>query len=122
MRQEKLTSITLRITGHVYRGGVLEPEGIVAIKYREKDVLATINRLDSVCIDILSQLKATDLSPAERRELESKLSDRQTLLLPMYHQVAVQFADLHDTAGRMKEKGVISVRSYPIQSIVHQTI
>ena len=91
---------------------MLEPEGIVAIKYRERDVLVTINRLDSVCIDIVSQLKATDLSPGERKDLESKLSDRQTLLLPMYHQVAVQFADLHDTPGRMKEKGVISVRSY----------
>eukprot|EP00800_Vazella_pourtalesii_P022573 TRINITY_DN889_c0_g1_i3.p2 TRINITY_DN889_c0_g1~~TRINITY_DN889_c0_g1_i3.p2 ORF type:complete len:445 (-),score=120.80 TRINITY_DN889_c0_g1_i3:60-1394(-) len=90
------------------RGGVLEPEGIVAIKYKERDVLLTINRLDTVCIDILSQLKATDLSPADRKGLESKLSDRQTLLLPMYHQVAVQFADLHDTAGRMKEKGVIT--------------
>ena len=87
----------------------MEPEGIVAIKYKERDVLLTINRLDTVCIDILSQLKATDLSPADRKGLESKLSDRQTLLLPMYHQVAVQFADLHDTAGRMKEKGVITV-------------
>ena len=27
----------------------------------------------------------------------------------MYLQVAVLFADLHDTPGRMKEKGVISV-------------
>lgn len=27
----------------------------------------------------------------------------------MYHQVAVRFADLHDTPGRMQEKGVITV-------------
>ena len=29
----------------------------------------------------------------------------------MYHQVALHFADLHDTAGRMLEKGVIYVRA-----------
>lgn len=29
--------------------------------------------------------------------------------MPIYHQVAVQFADLHDTPGRMQEKGVITV-------------
>ena len=34
---------------------------------------------------------------------------REALLLPMYHQVAVYFADLHDTPGRMEEVGVISV-------------
>lgn len=27
----------------------------------------------------------------------------------MYYQVAVHFADLHDTPGRMQEKGVITV-------------
>ncbi|NWQ59325.1 ACACB carboxylase, partial [Neopipo cinnamomea] len=33
---------------------------------------------------------------------------REELLLPVYHQVAVCFADLHDTPGRMQEKGVIT--------------
>lgn len=27
----------------------------------------------------------------------------------MYYQVAMHFADLHDTPGRMQEKGVITV-------------
>lgn len=30
------------------RGGVLEPEGIVEIKFKTKDILKTIHRLDSV--------------------------------------------------------------------------
>ena len=34
-------------------GGVLEPEGIVEIKYRTPDLLATMHRLDPV----LQQLK-----------------------------------------------------------------
>lgn len=50
-----------------------------------------------------------ELSPAERKELENKLKEREEFLLPIYHQVAVQFADLHDTPGRMQEKGVINV-------------
>ncbi|NXH11449.1 ACACB carboxylase, partial [Bucco capensis] len=33
---------------------------------------------------------------------------REDLLLPIYYQVAVHFADLHDTPGRMQEKGVIT--------------
>lgn len=41
--------------------------------------------------------------------LQKALHAREEHLLPLYHTVAVQFADLHDTAGRMKEKGVITV-------------
>ena len=34
---------------------------------------------------------------------------REEELSPMYHQVAVKFVDLHDTPGRMQEKGCIDV-------------
>lgn len=53
----------------------------------------------------------SELSDKDRKDLESQLKAREDLLLPIYHQVAVQFADLHDTPGRMLEKGVISVRA-----------
>lgn len=53
-----------------------------------------------------------ELSPPDRKELETKLKEREEFLLPIYHQVAVQFADLHDTPGRMQEKGVITVSSH----------
>lgn len=53
-----------------------------------------------------------ELSPPDRKELETKLKEREEFLLPIYHQVAVQFADLHDTPGRMQEKGVITVSTY----------
>jgi len=55
-----------------------------------------------------------EMSPSDRKELETKLKEREEFLLPIYHQVAVQFADLHDTPGRMQEKGVITVRICPI--------
>lgn len=50
-----------------------------------------------------------ELSEGQRTELEKQLKAREERLLPMYYQVALRFADLHDTPGRMQEKGVIMV-------------
>lgn len=47
-------------------------------------------------------------SVEERAILEGEIKQREVDLEPMYHQVAVHFADLHDTPERMLEKGVIS--------------
>jgi acetyl-CoA carboxylase/biotin carboxylase 1 len=52
-------------------------------------------------------LRAKDITPDKRAELLQKLNERYEALAPIYHQISVQFADLHDTAGRMKFKGVI---------------
>ncbi|XP_008280276.1 acetyl-CoA carboxylase isoform X2 [Stegastes partitus] len=90
------------------RGGVLEPEGTVEIKFRRKDLLKTMRRLDSVYAGLAEQLASPELSDKQCRELEAKLKAREEFLSPIYHQVAVQFVDLHDTPGRMQEKGVIT--------------
>ncbi|XP_017269284.1 acetyl-CoA carboxylase isoform X2 [Kryptolebias marmoratus] len=90
------------------RGGVLEAEGTVEIKFRRKDLLKTMRRLDSVYAGLVEQLASPELSQKEGKELEMKLKAREEFLLPIYHQVAVQFVDLHDTPGRMQEKGVIT--------------
>jgi hypothetical protein len=48
--------------------------------------------------------------PVPARSEEQVLADikaREKALLPVYHQVATAFADLHDTPGRMSAKGVI---------------
>ncbi|XP_008416946.1 acetyl-CoA carboxylase isoform X2 [Poecilia reticulata] len=90
------------------RGGVLEPEGTVEIKFRRKDLLKTMRRLDSVYASLVEKLSSPELSDKEIKELEKKLKAREEFLLPIYHQVAVQFVDLHDTPGRMQEKGVIT--------------
>uniref|UniRef100_A0A667YI67 acetyl-CoA carboxylase n=1 Tax=Myripristis murdjan TaxID=586833 RepID=A0A667YI67_9TELE len=87
------------------RGGVLEAEGTVEIKFRRKDLVKTMKRLDSVYASLVEQLGKASFP---HRELESKLRAREEFLLPIYHQVAVQFVDLHDTPGRMQEKGVIT--------------
>ncbi|XP_048044599.1 acetyl-CoA carboxylase 2 isoform X5 [Megalobrama amblycephala] len=91
------------------RGGVLEAEGTVEIKFRKKDLLKTMRRTDSVYSNLAEQLGKAELSSQERKDLEAKLKSREEFLLPIYHQVAVQFVDLHDTPGRMQEKGVIMV-------------
>ncbi|EDL19919.1 acetyl-Coenzyme A carboxylase beta [Mus musculus] len=90
------------------RGGVLEPEGTVEIKFRKKDLVKTIRRIDPVCKKLVGQLGKAQLPDKDRKELEGQLKAREELLLPIYHQVAVQFADLHDTPGHMLEKGIIS--------------
>ncbi|XP_026566055.1 acetyl-CoA carboxylase 1 isoform X2 [Pseudonaja textilis] len=90
------------------RGGVLEPEGTVEIKFRKKDLVKTMRRVDPIYMGLAERLGTPELNPAERKDLEAKLKEREEFLIPIYHQVAVQFADLHDTPGRMQEKGVIT--------------
>ncbi|XP_065548557.1 acetyl-CoA carboxylase 2 isoform X2 [Lathamus discolor] len=90
------------------RAGILEPGGAVEIKFRKKDLVKTMRRIDTVYAKLAEQLGTPELSEAQRKELEQQLKAREELLLPMYYQVALHFADLHDTPGRMQEKGVIT--------------
>ncbi|XP_029777234.1 acetyl-CoA carboxylase 2 isoform X3 [Suricata suricatta] len=89
------------------RAGILEPEGTVEIRYRKKDQIKTMRRIDPVCKKLVEQLGAPELSDKDRKDLEGQLKAREDLLLPIYHQVAVQFADLHDTALVLQEKGAL---------------
>jgi acetyl-CoA carboxylase/biotin carboxylase 1 len=89
------------------RGGVLEPEGIIGIKYRKDKQIATMARMDPTYAGLKKQLEDLSLSQEETDEIKKKMVIREKQLLPVYAQIAVQFADLHDRAGRMKAKGVI---------------
>ena len=107
------------------RGGVLEPEGTVEIKYRVKDLVKTMHRLDPKCKELKDNIKllSAGISGEETtgqaqapgsstvkqqiQELEKQLELRESHLIPVYHQIAVNFADLHDTPGRMLNKKVI---------------
>ncbi|KAH9601062.1 Biotin/lipoyl attachment [Trypanosoma melophagium] len=73
------------------RGGVLEPSGLVEVKFREKDIRELIRRNNPE----LSTLDVTKIRGEENR------------LLPYYRDVAVRFADLHDNYIRMQAKGVV---------------
>jgi acetyl-CoA carboxylase / biotin carboxylase 1 len=89
------------------RGGVLEPEGIVGIKYRKEKQLETMARLDPTYADLKAQSLAKGLTSEQSNAIKSKMTEREQLLGPIYQQIALQFADLHDRAGRMEAKGTI---------------
>lgn len=89
------------------RAGVLEPEGIVGIKFRRDKILSTMARLDPTYGGIKRALEDKDIASDQAEELKAKLSAREKVLAPIYQQITIQFADLHDRAGRMKAKGVI---------------
>ncbi|TLD19570.1 hypothetical protein PspLS_09710 [Pyricularia sp. CBS 133598] len=98
------------------RGGVLEPEGIIGIKYKKEKQLETMARLDPVYGDLKKRMLAVQAAAkdktgaADKEELEKikkQMTQREEQLGPIYQQIAIQFADLHDRAGRMKAKGTI---------------
>lgn len=88
------------------RGGVLEPEGIVGIKFRQSQLFSLMERLDLTCQNLSRQMRETR-SEMEKSSLKEQLEKRQKSLAPIYHQIACHFADLHDKPGRMKAKKVI---------------
>jgi acetyl-CoA carboxylase/biotin carboxylase 1 len=88
------------------RAGVLEPEGMVGIKYRRDKLLATMERLDPKYAELKRKLNQSS-TPEETADISKQLATREKSLLPIYAQISVQFADLHDRSGRMLAKGVI---------------
>jgi len=80
------------------KGGVLEPEGMVEIKFREKELVAAMHRLDPIIRQL--SLKYKDNNHPDIKARVSKL-------LPVYTGIAQSFAQMHDTPVRMLAKGVI---------------
>lgn len=81
-------------------GGVLEPEGIVEIKFRAPELRQLMHRLDPV----LMQLKSNSNDDID---VQKKIKEREAALMPIYHQIALSFAQMHDTSVRMLSKGVL---------------
>ncbi|GMH57545.1 hypothetical protein TrST_g3967 [Triparma strigata] len=88
------------------RGGVLEAAGAASIKFRKKDLIKSMHRLDKVLLSLDMRISER-LSDEDRAKCLAEIAERENILLPVYDQISVQFADLHDTPGRMKAKGVI---------------
>lgn len=91
------------------RGGVLEATGIASIKYRDPEIKATAHRLDHVLIRLREELNvANETNDVElKKKIEKQIQNREKILMGVYRQISVHFADLHDTPGRMQAKGVI---------------
>ena len=89
------------------RGGILEPDGIVGIKFRKERQLETMARLDPTYAELKRRSDDSSTPADELSTIKVKMSEREKALLPIYAQIAFQFADLHDRAGRMEAKGTI---------------
>jgi acetyl-CoA carboxylase/biotin carboxylase 1 len=89
------------------RGGILEPAGIVEIKFRAQDQLKAMHRLDDTLKMLDEELESHEVDSQEYKSVKEQIKAREDLLKPVYLQIATQFADLHDKTGRMRAKGVI---------------
>ncbi|KAL0439772.1 UNVERIFIED_CONTAM: Acetyl-CoA carboxylase 1 [Sesamum latifolium] len=91
------------------KGNVLEPEGLIEIKFRTRELLECMGRLDPELINLKSKLQEASSSGtfANVEDLQTQIRAREKKLLPLYTQIATKFAELHDTSLRMAAKGVI---------------
>ncbi|KAF9515737.1 hypothetical protein BS47DRAFT_1371957 [Hydnum rufescens UP504] len=87
------------------RAGVLEPEGVVEIKMRREKILTLMDRLDPDFAAYKKASKDASATDIERAEAADKLAAREQHLKPVYQQMALLYADLHDRTGRMEAKG-----------------
>ena len=88
------------------RGGILEPPGICEVKYRSPEQVLTMHRLDGQ-LQELDESITSAFSEQEKAKIAAEIKAREKVLGPLYTQIAHEFADLHDRAGRMKAKGCI---------------
>ncbi|XP_073285190.1 acetyl-CoA carboxylase 1-like [Primulina huaijiensis] len=91
------------------KGNILEPEGMIEIKFRTRDLLECMGRLDHKLMNL--KLKCLEDGSSGTREtkedLQKQIKSREHELLPVYTQVALKFADLHDTAATLANVGAI---------------
>jgi acetyl-CoA carboxylase carboxyltransferase component/biotin carboxyl carrier protein len=94
------------------RGGVLEPSGTAAIKFRAREQMAAAARLDPVLRELQGALAAgaTATTPPATpvAAIKSQIKRREAALASVYVQISHAFADLHDTPGRMLAVGAIN--------------
>jgi len=90
------------------RGGILEPAGIIEVKFRPQDQVKVMHRLDKQLQLLDSELEGLDdFDEGSMKAIQEQIASRENELKAVYTQVATEFADLHDKTGRMKAKGVI---------------
>lgn len=83
------------------RGGILEPAGIVEVKFRAQHQREMMHRLD----ERLSTMGSMGGDSAD--SLRAAVASREAEIQPVYAQIACEFADLHDRAGRMQAVNAI---------------
>ena len=96
------------VTPIVYRGGVLEPEGTVEIKYRQRDIVNTMARLDSVYAMLLAKSRQSGLTKDERDLVDRQLKAREDLLsrFTVRWQFSLQILMTHQAGCWRKESSL----------------
>jgi acetyl-CoA carboxylase/biotin carboxylase 1 len=92
------------------KGNVLEPQGLIEIKFRSEELQECMGRLDPELINLKAKLQGSkheNGSLSDGESLQKSIEARKKQLLPLYTQIAIRFAELHDTSLRMLAKGVI---------------
>ncbi len=95
------------------RAGVLEPEGVIEIKFRAQQLRSLMERTDPGFASLKQSIGTELVNRGDQASADSlnssqeKLAEREKQLTDVYHQVAVHFADLHDRPQRMLQKGCI---------------
>ncbi|KAH6919057.1 acetyl CoA carboxylase [Coprinopsis sp. MPI-PUGE-AT-0042] len=77
-------------------------EARAGIKMRRDKISGLMERLDTQYAELKKASKDTSASEQDRATALKALSDRETLLQPVYKQIALLYADLHDRSGRME--------------------
>ena len=90
------------------KGGVLEPEGVVDIKFRRADLVKVMKR---TCPAMQSLEASNAGTPAKDKDRASSAAAAEKKLekdlMPTFKQLATHFAALHDTPGVMLHKRAI---------------
>ncbi|ONM18428.1 acetyl-CoA carboxylase2 [Zea mays] len=92
------------------KGNVLEPQGLIEIKFRSEELQDCMGRLDPELINLKAKLQDVNHGNGSLPDIEGirkSIEARTKQLLPLYTQIAIRFAELHDTSLRMAAKGVI---------------
>uniref|UniRef100_A0A0N5B7M0 Acetyl-CoA carboxylase n=1 Tax=Strongyloides papillosus TaxID=174720 RepID=A0A0N5B7M0_STREA len=92
------------------RGGVLEPEGICEIKFRDKDLFAFMDKYDFKLKELNQQLEDIALNgdlQSKKGEILGEIKSRREFLKPVYKTASVKFADMHDTTVRLMRQNAI---------------
>jgi len=82
------------------RGGILEPAGASGILWKQQQINDMMHRSDP-------KLQELDAKAESGQDVSAEIAAREKLLMPLFSQVAVEFCDLHDKAGRMEKMGAI---------------
>ncbi|KOB88398.1 hypothetical protein PFDG_02111 [Plasmodium falciparum Dd2] len=88
------------------KGGILEPPGIVEVKFRYPDIRKLMHSIDTTII-ALNEKMARCENDEEKNNIKKDIEIKEKELLPYYLQVCHKYADLHDMSACMKAKGVI---------------